>query len=205
MSQNSQKQAFESDNFSEGKFLTPFQRKALVKNLQDSLHTEYRRRIEIMLLADMGKSQTEICRMLGCSRQMARYWIAIARAGIAHKWKEPAIGRPKTVSKEYLNRLRELASQNPREHGYGFNCWTAQWLSKHLAKEFEIEISVRHINRLLAQMGLSKKQQRENGKPATSSDQDSGIKICDLQSKCEHSVDWAFNLIHTNKQLISEK
>jgi hypothetical protein len=38
----------------ESKFLTPFQRKALLKNLQNNSQPEYRRRIEIMLLADMG-------------------------------------------------------------------------------------------------------------------------------------------------------
>ena len=37
----------------ESKFLTPFQRKALLKNLQNNSQPEYRRRIEIMLLSDM--------------------------------------------------------------------------------------------------------------------------------------------------------
>lgn len=198
MSHNLTQQYFESYEFTESKFLTPFQRKALIKNLQGNLHQEYRRRIEIMLLTDMGKSQNQICRMLGCSRQMARYWIAIARAGIAHKWNEPPIGRPKTVNDEYIDRLKELVSQSPREYGYGFNCWTAQWLSKHLAKEFDIEISVRHINRLLTQMGLSKKQQREASKKIADLTQNSAIKISDLQSKYEPNLNWSFDLIQTN-------
>ncbi len=201
MSQYSiKKQAFENYEFSDGKLLTTFQRKALLKNLQSSLHDEYCRRIEIMLLADMGKSQTQICLMLGCSRQMARYWIAIARAGMAHQWNEPPIGRPKTVNEEYIDRLKELVSQSPREYGYGFNCWTAQWLSKHLAQEFDIEISDRHINRLLAQMGLSKKQKRKTRKQTTDFTQDSGIKIYDLQSKCQPNLHLSFNqLIPINK------
>jgi transposase len=147
-----------SENAQESKFLTPIQHKMLLKNLATDLQPEYRRRLEIMLLADLGKSQTQICEILGCSQEMARYWMAIAQAGLVHKWQEQPIGRPKTVNDQYIERLKVLVSHSPREYGYGFSSWTAQWLSKHLAREFGIEISDRHINRLLKQMGLSTKQ-----------------------------------------------
>jgi transposase len=163
------------------KFLTTFQRKTLLKHLQENLQPEYCRRIEIMLLADMGKSQTQICEDLGCSQEMARYWIAVVEAGLAHKWNERPIGRPKSINNQYLERLKELVSHSPREYGYGFASWTAQWLSKHLAKEFGIEISDRHINRLLKQMGLSTKRKDLTNK-ATEHGNDTGIGICDLQS-----------------------
>lgn len=129
----------------ESKFLTPFQRKALLKHLQNNLQPEYRRRIEIMLMADIGKSQTQICEILGCSQEMARYWMGIAEAGLAHKWNERPIGRPKIVNAQYLERLRELVSNSPRDYGYAFTYWTAQWLSKHLASELGIEISDRTL------------------------------------------------------------
>ncbi|WP_026082353.1 helix-turn-helix domain-containing protein [Mastigocladopsis repens] len=190
---------FESDDPASGKFLTPFQRKVLLKNLQTNFQPEYRRRLEIMLLADMGKSQTEICQILGCSQEMARYWIALAQAGLAHKWKEHPIGRPKTVNAEYIQRLQELVNHSPHEYGYSFKCWTAQWLSKHLAKEFGIEISDRHINRLLKQMGLSTKQKRSSSKQATDHTKDSSITISDLQFTSEPRSHWLFNLINTSK------
>jgi transposase len=138
-----------------GQYLTPFQHKLLLKSLETDLRPEYRRRIEIMLLADEGKSQTEICKALGCSPEMARYWMDMAQTGRAHLWKERPMGRPKTVNNEYLNRLQELVNHSPREYDYPFRRWTAQWLSKHLAKELGIEVSACHINRLLKQMGLS--------------------------------------------------
>lgn len=191
-------EGFESENHSCGKYLTPFQRKVLLKHLQGDLQPEYRRRLEIMLLADQGKSQTEICQILGCSQEMARYWIAVAEAGLAHKWNERQIGRPKTVNAQYIQRLQELVSHSPREYGYSFSCWTAQCLSKHLAKEFGIEISDRHINRLLKQMGLSTKQKRSSGKGKTDHSKDSGITICDLQSTSEPSFHLLFNLIDTS-------
>jgi putative transposase len=86
---------------------------------------------------------------------MARHWIFIAQTGNAHHWRDRPMGRPKTVNKQYLNRLKELVSNSPREYGYCFDRWTGQWLSKQLAKELGIMISACHVNRLLKQMGLS--------------------------------------------------
>jgi len=139
----------------QGQYLTPFQRKLLLKSLETDLRPEYRRRIEIMLLADQCQSQTQICEALGCSAEMARYWIVVAQTGNAHQWCDRPMGRPKTINQQYLDRLKELVSNSPRVYGYPFQRWTAHWLSKHLAKELEISVSAQHINRLLKQMGLS--------------------------------------------------
>lgn len=138
-----------------GKYLTPFQQKLLQKSLENELRPEYHRRLEIMLLADEGQSQAQICKTVSCSQETARYWIFMAKTGQAHHWKDRLIGRPKKVNDRYLSRLNELASSSPREYGYVFYRWTAQWLSKHLAQELGIEISACHINRLLKEMGLS--------------------------------------------------
>ena len=180
LSQSETWENYNLQNIQEGKFLTHFQRKALLKSLQSDLQPEYRRRIEIMLLADVGKSQSQICEIIGCSQEMARYWIGLAEAGLGHKWNERPIGRPKIVNAQYLERLKELVTHSPRDYGYAFTYWTAQWLSKHLANEFNIQISDRHINRLLKQMGLSTK--RKTCHPLeTEQPKDPGIKICDLQ------------------------
>lgn len=180
-----EEQVFEACDFSPSKFLTPFQRKVLLKNLQANLKPEYRRRLEIMLLADIGKTQTQICQILGCSPEMARYWIALAQAGMTHKWNERPFGRPKMADERYVERLKELVSLSPRDCGYAFGQWTAQWLSKHLAKEFEIEVSDRHINRLLKQMGLSTKQKGCQAQSEQS--QDVGIGIDDLEPNLQSS------------------
>ncbi|MCL2934380.1 MAG: helix-turn-helix domain-containing protein, partial [Trichodesmium sp. MAG_R03] len=59
----------------QGNCLTSFQRKLLEKNLDDKLTRQYRQRIEIMLLADEGKTQTQICKAIGCSLATARHWM----------------------------------------------------------------------------------------------------------------------------------
>ncbi|WP_373528151.1 transposase [Nostoc sp.] len=166
-----------------GKCLTPFQRKLLLQSLHNSLPESYRQRIEIMLLADEGKTQTDICQTLGCCAATARHWTHIARTGMAHQWQDCPIGRPKAVNDQYLERLKELVNSSPRDHGYAFRRWTANWLAKHLAKEFGIEVSDRHIKRLLKQMGLSTLPKPNNVEQnSTEQVQGSKILICDLKS-----------------------
>lgn len=168
----------------QGQWLTPFQRKLLLKSMQADLRPEYRRRIEIMLLADRGQSQAQICKALGCSQETARYWIVMAQTGQAHHWNDCPMGRPKTVNEQYLALLKELVSHSPREYGYPFQRWTAQWLGKHLAKELGIEFSNCHINRLLKQMGLSTRPKPATPEDATNQDStgNSNILIRDLTS-----------------------
>lgn len=145
-----------------GKFLTSHQHRLLQKYLQPDLKKTYRQRLQIMLMADQGKSQAEICRTLGCCPATARHWIDVARKGEIHCWQQNPPGRPKVASEEYLQRLRELATKAPKEYGYPFKRWTASWLSQHLEKEFGVRLSERHVNRLLQQMGLSTRNQTPN-------------------------------------------
>jgi transposase len=183
MSNSQTKIETKDTNLTNSKYLTSFQRKLLLGSLEKSLPESYRQRIEIMLLADEGKTQTEICQILGCCPATARYWMHMARMGMAHLWQDCPIGRPKAISDQYLERLKELVSSSPRDHGYAFRRWTTNWLGKHLAKEFGIEVSDRHIKRLLKQMGLSTLPKPSNSeKSSTEQAQGSKILISDLKS-----------------------
>lgn len=146
----------------QGQCLTPLQRKRLEKALQTNLKAEYRRRIEIMLRADQGQSQKQICQELQCTRETARYWILMAQTGQVQRWEELPLGRPKTVTADYLNRLQELVNHSPRDYGYAFRHWTCSWLSRHLARELGIQVSSRHVSRLLKSMGCSTKPAHTN-------------------------------------------
>jgi transposase len=163
--------------------LTPFQRKLLETKLQEDLPSSYRQRIQIMLLASEGKSQAEICRTLKCCAATVRHWMHIARNGMAHQWQDCPIGRPKAVTQEYLERLRELVNNSPRDYGYSFERWTGSWLSKHMAKEFGVEVTGHHINRLLKQMGLSTRSQTSNKDNDNGNANSNRILITDLKSE----------------------
>lgn len=186
-------------NMAKGKYLTLFQRKLLQKKLQEDLSESYLQRIEIMLLADEGKTQTEICQILACCPATARYWMHIARTGMAHQWQDCPLGRPKAINQEYLERLQELLSQSPHDYGYGFRRWTVSWLRKHLAKELGIEISDRHLKRIFKQMGLSTIP-KPNPSRGENTEKTAGQKILISDLKSEKSRDFnGFFLLESEK------
>jgi transposase len=107
-------------------------------------------------------------------------------------WTAQPLGRPKIITEEYMAVLQELVQHSPREYGYPFQRWTAAWLRCHLAKKLGIEVSDRHVNRLLSQMGLSKRKM-----PAAIADdglasQSRCISIKDLDPE-NNSDDWPLN------------
>lgn len=181
----------------QGLYLSDFQRKFLQKQLESGLRPEYRRRIEIMLLADAGKSQAQICASLHCSSETARYWMQMAQVGMAHRWDDRPMGRPKEIDQRYLDRLRELVEMHPKHLGFPFQRWTAQWLSKQLFKEFGVQVSDRHINRLLRQMGLSTRSTKQKSVPDALTDDNCRISIKDLQEAPSPKSLWSFKLIQS--------
>ena len=143
-----------------GRYFSLSQRQLLVENLQADLSPEYCLRIKIMLLADTGHSQSQVCAYLGCSKETARYWIAMTQAGQTHRWNDCFKGRPSIINEQFLHRLQELVKHDPRKYGYSFSRWTGQWLAKHLTKELNITVSPSYINILLKEMGLSASQRK---------------------------------------------
>ena len=179
-------------------YLTSFQRKLLQESLDKELDDKYRQRIEIMLLADEGKSQTHICQLLGCCQATARHWIMMAKSGQAHRWNDRKIGRPKRVNEAYLQRLKELVNNSPRDYDYPFKRWTAEWLSRHLAKEFNIKVSDRYINQLLKKMGLSTKskdQKPENNNSVSSNSNSLLIRDLSIKQPIQSEQLFSFNLL----------
>ena len=140
---------------SEGIYLTPFQRQMLAEKIAKEPPNAYRQRLEIILLTDGGNTQAAICRSLGCSPGTASRWIQLTKAGLAHQYLDCPVGRPKVVTDEYIEFLRELLDRSPRDYGYPFRTWTIDWLGKHIAKEKGIAVSHSHLKRVMRESGLS--------------------------------------------------
>lgn len=141
---------------SQSLYLKPLEWRCLNRDLQDPhLPKTYKQRIQIILLTDEGKTQSEICQLLGCSAMTARRWMLMTKQGKAEQWNNQPIGRPQKVNQDYLLRLEELLKHRPKEFGSKSEYWKAKSLAKQLKREFGVEISDRHINRLLKQRGLT--------------------------------------------------
>lgn len=148
------------DDSKVGGYLTQFQREMFEARLSEDLPNSHLKRIRIMLLADEGKTQKQICQFLGCSPSMVRHWMQVARSGTAHQYWQESLGRPKVVTDTYIERLKELIVNSPRCYGYHFPRWTTNFLCKHLNIEFDIELSDSHFKRLLKSLNLSTKQKK---------------------------------------------
>jgi transposase len=151
--------------------LSNFQRKQLQKLLHDqNLSDTHYRCIRIMLLADQGKSQAEICQILNCSTATASRWMILAKSGKAHQWRAHLRGRPKKINDRYLERLYQLLAENPGDYGYEYDQWSGQRLSKQLERELGIKVSGQHLNRLLKEMSANKKKpDKQSIKPRSNS------------------------------------
>lgn len=99
-----------------------------------------------------------------------------------------AVGRPRTVSDAYLERLKELVSHDPREFGYPFRRWTARWLNQHLSQETGVSVSDRHINRLLKQMGLSTRTSYANASLSRRHNPNLHIQIGELSPEAQATL-----------------
>ncbi len=104
----------------------------------------------------------------------------MAKSGQAHNWQDQPIGRPKIVTASYLERLKQLITANPRDLGYPFSRWTGQWLSKHLSQEFDIEVTARHINRLIEELSDGARVVEPSNQPQPQSGKSRQLVIADL-------------------------
>lgn len=168
-------------------------KKVSLKKLQADIKPEYPHRIEIILRTVGDCANAEIYAVQN-SVQDVHYWTPV-QSDLTHDWSDRAIGRPKIVNAQYLERLKELVSHSPKDYGYSFRQWTAQWLRKHLARELGIEVSDRHINRLLKQMGLSTRKKSTESKVSTVHQKTSCITIGDLQPSSQSEACASFNVI----------
>ena len=177
-------------------YLTTFQLQMLDAHLQKpELSDTYRQRLKIMILTDRGYSQAEICRSLGCSTATASRWIQITKAGLAHQYLECPVGRPKVVTDEYVEILRELLQHSPKNYGYSFNTWTVNYLSKHIAKQTGMKVSESHLKRVMGELGLSTR--RSKALPADRT-QSTSIFLTDLPVTDDDREPTELNLFHFN-------
>lgn len=106
-------------------------------------------RIQIILLADEGKSQTEICQELKCSQATARHWISMSKSGDVKQWQENVAGPHQKLTSEHIQYLKYLVVRSPREFGYSLEKWTGSSLGEELRKKFGIPASRHLVNRYL--------------------------------------------------------
>jgi transposase len=118
--------------------------------------TEQRRRIESARLFRRGRSQAEVARELGVSRQAASRWHALWRAGgqtaLAGVGRT---GRKRKLTGDHLCRLEAILLAGARARGYETDLWTLKRIAQVIRREFGATYHAGHVWKVLGQLGWS--------------------------------------------------
>ncbi len=115
-----------------------------------------RRMLAIALVME-GASRTYAAEAGGMTRQTLRDWVhRYNEEGVAGLRDRPRPGRPPQLKEAQLERLDALVETGPDIAEHGVVRWRRVDLQAVIAKEFEVNLSERHVGRLLRQRGFTR-------------------------------------------------
>jgi len=118
------------------------------------------KRARVVLAAGVGKSNSQIVREMGISRDMSRLWrqrwidlqpIALEDLSIEERLEDlPRPGAPARITLDQKCQIQQMACEKPEESGRPITHWTSREVADEVMKRGIVEqISSRHAARLL--------------------------------------------------------
>ena len=127
------------------------QQRKLPEALKREGNGEIRERILILLLLNDGKTQQEIAKFIGCSKNKASYWCVHGDPDNLESLKDERMkGNHQKATEKYLEILLETIEKEPEELGYEFGRWSAQRLATYLEEKTGIKLSGSQVRRILS-------------------------------------------------------
>ena len=115
-----------------------------------------RRLLGIALVLD-GASRTEAARATGMDRQTLRDWVIRYNAeGVEGLRDRPRPGRPAGLTAAQLAELARLVEDGPDVAVHGVVRWRCVDLQAQIKRRFGVELSERHVGRLLKQLKFTR-------------------------------------------------
>ena len=115
------------------------------------------RRLLSLALVLEGVPRAAAARAGGMDRQSLRDWvIRFNEDGIAGLLDRPRSGRRPLLTPEQLAELKALVEEGPTIEEHGVVRWRCVDLQAEIKKRFGVDHSVRHVERLLKQLGLTR-------------------------------------------------
>jgi len=115
------------------------------------------RRLLALALVMEGASRTAAARAVGMDRQTLRDWvIRYNEEGVAGLRDRTRPGRPGQLSEGQLAELARLAEAGPDINVHRVVRWRCADLRMEIKSRFDVEISERHVGRLLKQLGFTR-------------------------------------------------
>jgi transposase len=121
---------------------------------------EYRRRLAVQRVED-GYSIEEVADFVGVDPRTVRRWVAaFRRHGVAGLAAHPAPGRPPKLTPAQEKIVGRWLADNPTEHGFATELWTAPRLALLIAQEFDIRFHPDYLTAWLRRRGYTPQKPR---------------------------------------------
>jgi transposase len=131
-------------------YLSNQQQEKLQKHLKQEENGEIRERLLILLLLNDGKTQQEIAKFIGCSKNKVNYWCVHGDPDNLESLKDEKMkGNHQKATEKYIKILLEIIEKEPSELGDEFGRWSAQRLATYLEEKTGIRLSGSQVRRIL--------------------------------------------------------
>lgn len=121
-------------------------------------------RVLATLAFKQGDSTSRLAERHNVSQQTIRNWLSRfeERPLDEAPFDEVRSGRPRKLTIEEQEQLFDELRDSPQSVGFDQQAWFPRLVYHHLQGEYEVEYSLRHIRRLMAEAGLSWRTARPN-------------------------------------------
>ncbi len=105
-----------------------------------------------IIVLDRGTKMTEVCNVLGITREGVRLWKnQLRKEGLKGMLKQRKVGKRSKLNQQKKNQLRKIIKKSPVSQGYTNKKWTGLLIQDYVKKLWGYNISLR-----TAQLWLSK-------------------------------------------------
>ena len=122
-----------------------------------SKDSDQARRLLAIALVLEGSSRTEAARVTGMDRQTLRDWVIRYNAeGVEGLRDRARPGRPGQLTAAQLGELERLVEAGPDIEVHGVVRWRCVDLQAEIKQRFDVEVSERHVGRLLERLAFTR-------------------------------------------------
>jgi transposase len=111
-------------------------------------------RLAAAKMFEQGQRQRDVVRRFGVARSTASKWHQMWREGGREAMRSRrASGRPRRLTDDQVEQLKDELLKGPEAHGYTTNLWTLPRIAQVIKKLFGVRYHAGHVWRLMRRMG----------------------------------------------------
>lgn len=137
----------------------------VIMGLQDEIRrsseARYDHRLHSVLLVAQGMNCRKVSEILGDAPRTVEYWIKrYLEDGLSGLADADRPGRPRRLTPEQIEQIGNVLRSEPKAAGLDGNIWDGKTLHEHIAKTYQVDLSVRQCQRLFRHLGFRLRKPR---------------------------------------------